>query len=53
MKYTKETIYRYAESTGFIGSNIEKVARLLDDSTASRITNHPMAKWRINNLHKR
>lgn len=30
MKYTKETIYRYAESTGFIGSNIEKVARLLD-----------------------
>lgn len=30
MKYIKENISKYATSTGFIGSNIEKVMRLLD-----------------------
>ena len=30
MKYIKENISKYAASTGFIGSNIEKVMRLLD-----------------------
>ena len=30
MKYIKENISKYASDTGFIGSNIEKVIRLLD-----------------------
>ena len=30
MKYIKENIFEYSKSTGFIGSNIEKVMRLLD-----------------------
>ena len=30
MKYTKENISVYAKTTDFIGSNVEKVLRLLD-----------------------
>ena len=30
MKYTKEYISKFANDTGFISSNIEKVIRLLD-----------------------
>ena len=30
MKYIKENIFEYSKFTGFIGSNIEKVMRLLD-----------------------
>jgi len=31
MIYTKGNISKYAEETGFIGSNLEKVIRLLRD----------------------